>query len=82
MKLRAEVFSNEGSNVNKKVGALIYDGKKITTEGIVAKNILSRSIFFKGGDLFAKDDPEAFIRNLFKEYSGTYIRVGKAVEIK
>ncbi len=82
MKLKAEVFSNEGSNVNKKVGALIYDGEKITTEGLLAKKILSRSIFFKGGELFAKDDPEAFIKNLFKEYSGTYIRVSRAVEIK
>jgi hypothetical protein len=79
MKLTVEVFGLDDEG-QKKRGEIIWDGEKMTSsnDSQLLKTIVEEPIGVKGKALFAKDDPELFMRSLCVAYSGSYVRCSKA----
>jgi len=64
-------------------GTITFDGDKLEhtiTKGyeILMNDILEDSVYSKqkGGQVFAKDDPHTWFKNLPMQYSGSYLRAG------
>jgi hypothetical protein len=81
MTLKVEVYGLDSEANDEKRGEIVWDGKQMTAsdDSLLLKNIMSQPLWMKGGkELYAKDDPEFFMRSLCVHYSGSYVRCSKA----
>ena len=69
------------------VGTISWDGTDIVPsphDDETLSKILQDPVFVSGPDgmvdVYASDDPEKFVRNLYKHYKSAYFNASKAVE--
>ena len=80
MKIYVNFYGLDEKKEDQKIGTIIFDGSKFTWantayDGI--KEISDDSIFVEDELIDPKKDPEKFMQNLHKAYTGTYVRAGK-----
>jgi len=80
MKLKVAVYALNTEAVDEERGEIVWDGEKMTAsnDSVLLKNIIELPIGAGGKKLFAKDDPELFMRSLHIYYTSPYLRVSKA----
>ena len=80
MKLKVEVYKLDNEGTDRKAGAIYLDGAELTAsdDSQLLKNILELPIQSDGKRLYAKDDPERFMRSLHENYTSPYLRCTKA----
>ena len=64
----------------QKVATMSFDGEKLSWKICKDKNIediINDEIIIDEKEIYPDKQPEEFIKNLYKCYSGTYLRAGK-----
>ncbi len=78
--LRSRILAADKVSLDHELGVVTLDGDtlKISPDDHVMRNILEKPLWLIDGDLYAKDDPEKFIKSLYLHYKSAYFRATKA----
>lgn len=80
-----ELRTDDGKAVDAIRGHIFLRGNKLTcdpADDLTLKDMLRREIILGDRVIDPRRDPEEFVRNLYREYRGVYLRTSKAEPLR